>query len=220
MEWAQPLIEAYSRFFHEAVDPLHKLTWQTGVFLLGVFALIALIGVWIAKATWWFAKPTFKGVRIRGGSHTYKDHLRLSRRDYLKFHKRDGEANLKAAAVKRDLEKDAGRYYVVTIVESGHRTQIVRREMHLQVTSRRWAVPEGEVQLDDLALNTVRFGNHSEKDDDEGAPIDGTYDVYIRPVRWFDLRHWLTHPNREVRIVIWVTLISIAVPLLKDLLLG
>jgi len=42
--------------------------------------------------------------------------------------------------------------------------------------------------------------------------------VFVRPVQWYDVRHWLQHPNREIRIVIWVTIITTTLPVLFDLL--
>jgi hypothetical protein len=44
------------------------------------------------------------------------------------------------------------------------------------------------------------------------------YNVYIRPVLWYHVRHWLTHPNREIRIVVWVTSITTSAPLLIEII--
>jgi hypothetical protein len=92
--------------------------------------------------------------------------------------------------------------------------------MKLQFASGRYSVQDGAVQFDEESLNAIRVGNSSDADDEAGADIVGTYDVFIRRVQWYDVRHWLTHPNREIRIVIWVTIITTLLPMLKDVLFG
>jgi len=69
-------------------------------------------------------------------------------------------------------------------------------------------------------LTEIRLNNGFEEDDNPESEIVGQYDVYIRKVRWYDIRHWLLHPNREIRIVIWVTLITTTLPVLLDILFG
>lgn len=93
--------------------------------------------------------------------------------------------------------------------------------MHLQFVSKgHGAVDNEKIQLSTDDLTTVRLKNgHPDDDDDlnsEGRPnpVSGRYDVYIRPVRWYDVRHWLLHPNREIRIVVWVTIITTMFPML------
>ncbi|MDP1555040.1 MAG: hypothetical protein Q8L84_06235, partial [Hyphomonas sp.] len=30
--------------------------------------------------------------------------------------------------------------------------------------------------------------------------VDGTFDLFVRAVRWWDVRHWIFHPDREIRV--------------------
>ncbi len=127
--------------------------------------------------------------------------------------------------MRKLVQKDASKYYLVTIVEKGRPIALVYREMRLQVPRRNGRVQPNTLQLDADSLSLVRLGNSQPDDDDvtqSPAPefLNGTYNVYVRPVRWYDIRHWLLHPNREVRIVVWVTLITTTVPVLLDLLFG
>ncbi len=212
--------ELWAEYLFKAVTPLHALTWQTGSLLLIILLSAMLIAYWITTATWLFSKPALKGVKVKSGPHTYKDHLRVSTATYMRFHGRDPQIGIGSDVVKRDVARDASRYYVVTVVESGRRSPILVREMHLQFASRRYAVAEGAVQFDSEALNEIRLGNTSQDDDEGGSDVAGTYDVYIRRVRWYDVRHWLTHPNREIRIVLWVTIITTVLPFFFDALFG
>lgn len=211
---------AWQAYLNEAVGPLHKLTWQTGSLFLIILLAAALLAYWIARATWVFSKPALVGVKVRGGPHTYVDFLRLNSAAFKKFHRRDPQIANSSEIVKKDLAADSNKFYVVTVVESGKRIPIFTKEMHLQFAGKKYSVPDGMVQFDSESLNAIRLGNTADDDDENGAEIAGQYDVYIRPVRWYDLRHWLTHPNREIRIVLWVTIITTLLPILIDILFG
>lgn len=210
----------WTEYIQAATDPLHRLSWQTWSLLLIVVLSAAIVALGLARASWRFSRPSLKGVHIKGGPHTYVDHLRVNVRDYMRFHRRDPTLQVSSDIVARDVAKDAGRYYVVTVVESGKFSPILSKEMRLQFASRRYAVGENVVQFDSDALTEIRLGNTSDEDDEAGADIAGTYDIYIRKVRWYDVRHWLNHPNREIRIVVWVTLITTTLPTVLDFLFG
>ncbi len=217
-KWLEVGRNAWDEYLCLALDPLHSMGWQTGSLFLILLLSALLIAYWIARATWIFQKPKLSGVKIKGGPHTYKDFLRLHSKTYMALHKRDVQGSAQSDIVKQDLAKDASRYYVVTVVESGKPLPLVTREMHLQFASKRYSVPEGHVQFDGEVLNEIRLNNASQDDDEGGTEIEGTYDIYIRRVQWYDVRHWLTHPNREIRIVLWVTIISTFLPFLIDFL--
>jgi hypothetical protein len=210
-------------YWRDAVGPLHGLTWQTGSLLVMIVLATALIATWVLSISWiwpWTRKAVSAGV-IKHTAHTYKDHLRLSAADYLRFHGLKPDASLATPAVAARRTRDLDRYYVVTIVEKDKRKVVVYRELKLQCPmGGRWRTEQGQIQLDETLLTQVRFENGNVEDDDPEAPINGRYDIYVRPVRWYDVRHWLLHPNREIRIVIWVTLITTTLPVLLDVLFG
>lgn len=210
-------------FWRTAVGPLHKLTWQTGVLFVGIMATAALVSYWLLRYSWRFArKPTLAGVSIRPAAHTYADHIRISLSDYLLIHGLDQTLKQNAPAVQTKIKSDVTNYYVVTLVETSKRREVFTRELRLNLPNgNRWKPQANQLQLDQTLLTHVRYNNGLEEDDAPDAEqIAGTYDVYIRSVRWWDVRHWLTHPNREIRIVIWVTLITTTLPTILDLLFG
>lgn len=210
-------------FWTAAVDPLHKLSWQTGVLFAGIVAAAALLSYWVLRYSWRFARqPTIAGVVIRPAAHTYADHIRVGLADYLAIHGLDPSLKQSAQAVQAKLKADVANYYVITLVETSKRREVFTRELRLNLPNgNRWKPQAKQLQLDETLLTHVRFNNGLEEDDSPDAErIAGTYDVYIRRVRWWDIRHWLTHPNREIRIVIWVTLITTTLPTVIDLLFG
>ncbi|MEQ1812398.1 MAG: hypothetical protein ABL889_20890 [Terricaulis sp.] len=209
--------------WHKAIDPLHGLTWQTGALFLLLILSAALIATWLLSIAWvWpWNRPLIAGASIRPSAHTYKDHLRLSTVDYLRFHELKAGASFNEQAVVSTRAKDLDRYYVVTVVEKDKRKVVVYRELKLQCPmAGRYQTQQDEIQFDESLLTQVRFENGNIEDDEPDTPVAGRYNVYVRRVRWYDVRHWLTHPNREIRIVIWVTIITTTLPVLLDLLFG
>ena len=191
--WLDDAQRAWGAYYRAAVDPLHGLTWQTGSLFLTVLLSAALIALWIARASWRFSKPTYSAIRIRRAPHTYKDHVRVSPRAYMNFHGRSAQTSVTSDVVKSDRAKDASRYYVVTVVEDGALLPLVSKEMHLHFAMGKYTVPEGFAQFDDSALSDIRLNNSSADDDELGTEIAGSYNIYIRKVRWWDVRHWLAH---------------------------
>jgi hypothetical protein len=83
----------------------------------------------------------------------------------------------------------------------------------------RWKNQPGVIQLDTSGATEVRNMNGYEEDGDLNSGVSvREYNVYIRPVLWYHVRHWLTHPNREIRIVVWVTSITTSAPLLIEII--
>ncbi len=201
-----------------AVDPLHRLTWQTFVLLGSIVLVAAGFASLLMRYSWVWSAPTIKGAKIKNAAHMYQSHLRMSPEDYLALKKL--KLNFESDQAKAFVNRDAANYYLVTIVEQGKPKALVYQELRLQMPTRKGRAAKGFIQLDDSSLTAVRLGNVSEDDDESGTEIKGTYDVYVRRVRWFDLRHWFLHPNREIRIVVWVTLITTTLPVLLDLLFG
>lgn len=216
---------AAQSYWQRAVGPLHNLSWETFSLFAILLLSAALVATMLIRYSWLWSKPVLRDATIKFGSHLYADNLRINPDDYLEYHKFSKTLSFDSDAVRKLIQKDASKYYLVTIVEKGRPVALVYREMRLQVPRRAGRVQPNSLQLDADSLSLVRLGNSQPDDDDatqSPAPefLNGTYNVYVRPVRWFDVRHWLLHPNREVRIVVWVTLITTTVPVLLDLLFG
>ena len=208
-------------YWCEAVEPLRNLGWETATLLLMLLLLAALIATWLLSISWiWpWNRPLIAGAQIKSGAHTYKDHLRLSTADYLRFHRLKEGASMNDKAVINARTRDLDRYYVVTIVEKDKRKVVVYRELRLQSPiGGRYQTQPDEIQLDEALLTHVRFENGNVEDDEPGTEVAGRYQVYVRRVRWYDVRHWLQHPNREIRIIIWVTIITTTVPALLQMI--
>jgi hypothetical protein len=206
-------------YWTDAVEPLRQLTWQTLTLLAMVVLLTLLITTLLLHYSWVFAKPTISGVSILKDEHSYAGHIRLGVEDHLAFHR---IVTLPMSELAKEARsQDQSTYYVVSVVQAKPRRELVYREMRLQAPPVGKArLPRGQIQLDARDLAEVRKRNSFAGDDDPEAPIEGTYNVYIRPVRWYDLRHWLMHPNREIRILIWVTIITTTVPTLIQVVFG
>lgn len=196
---------------------IRNLNWQAAIVLLSIGLMAALLATWILRVSWRFRKPTLEKRMIKPNAHLYTDHLRISKVDAALLLETD--PNQPGPIIADRMANERKSHFVVTIVEATSQRVCVYREMHLQYVQRRGAVDTGKIQLAADDLTAVRRKNGYTDDDDESGPegivlVNGTYDVYIRPVRWFDVRHWLLHPNREIRIVVWVTLITTLFPML------
>ncbi|MEQ1812396.1 MAG: hypothetical protein ABL889_20880 [Terricaulis sp.] len=212
------LRDAGDGYWHRAVDPLHALGWETFWLFVAIILLVSLIATVLLRYSWVWSAPTIANARIKSAAHMYQNNLRVSPEDYLALHKVNSKLSFESEQVKSLLRKDSSRYYVITVVENGKAKALIYRELLLQIATRRGRAAPGLVQLDQQLLTDVRLGNGYEEDDAENTEIIGTYDIYIRRVRWYDVRHWLLHPNREIRIVVWVTLITTTLPVLLDVL--
>lgn len=198
---------------------MHALTWQTAALFLIFALLLALAVTWILRASWRFGRPTFEDKRIKGHHHQFRDNLRVSANSYMHFHNR-GEAGIRSEVVRNDIARDSNRYYVVTVVDREKRKAVLYRELRLQPGQSRGALETDLVQFDQEVLTNVRLANGYDDDDEPGINISGRYDIYVRKVQWYDIRHWLLHPNREIRIAVWVTLITTFTPTFIDILFG
>jgi len=222
MQLEQTLADA-STFFREqwteAVGPLHQLTWQTFALFVLIFFIVAAIASALLHYSWVLSKPVLRDARIEKDPHPYASHLRMNVSDHLRFHR---VVTTPMSELAREVRaEDQTKYYVVSIVQRKPVRELVYREMRLQAPPSGQAyTKEGMIQLDARDLADIRRGNSHEGDNAAGADIEGLYDVYIRPVRWYDIRHWLMHPNREVRILLWVTLITTIGPTLIQVLFG
>ena len=210
-------VAIYGSVWQAGLSQIRNLNWQAAVVLLSILVLAALLATWVLRIFWRFRKPTLVAREIKPNAHLYTDHLRISKADAALLLETDPS---QAGAIIADrMANEKKGHFVITIVESTSRRVCVYRDMHLQYVQRRGAVDAGKIQLAADDLTSVRRRNGYTDDDDESGPeamvlVNGTYDVFIRPVHWYDVRHWLLHPNREIRIVVWVTLITTLFPML------
>ena len=109
-------------------------------------------------------------------------------------------------AAKRLNEKYGDRYFVVQFRERGKRK--FSRELKIQA----WhiSLAENEFRLDPETLDTLKGASDSQLDDELGDNFgaDGTFDIFFRKVRWWDIRHWLNHPAREIRYALYVAIFA------------
>ncbi len=220
-------------FWEAGTEPLRHLTIQTGVLIALFVLLLWLIALFIRSATWRFGKPVARGLQVVTTFHTNNGTVALSPEEYIRaFAKKNAQSLLEAnptqtARMRWGAEKHKkvhNDYFVVTLVECSPEsprwlgTPVLTRE--LRVWRKSNPPKEGYIQLDGPSLRDVRDHNNSSVDDIDGTEVDGQYDLYLRKVSVLDIRHWLVHPNREVRIALWVTIISMIVPVLFDALFG
>lgn len=102
------------------------------------------------------------------------------------------------AATEKLNERFAKRYFIVEFREAGRR--IYRGEARLVPVWQR--TQPNEIRLDPETMAALKKGSASVLDDDtdNSVGVDGIFDLFARPIRWWDIRHWIFHPDREVRI--------------------
>ena len=108
-------------------------------------------------------------------------------------------------ALARSLnEKYEDKYFIVEFREQEAR--MFRTELRLRATS--WNFPKEQFRTDPFTLGRIKKESVSLDDDDTSDNVGaiGDFQIYIRRVRVWDIRHWLNHPNREQRLAIRVAL--------------
>lgn len=223
-------LEEGQAFWRDGTEPLRHLTFQTGLLLVFAVLLAWLIARIVRSSTWRFTKPKVRGLTVMTTFHTNDGSVALSLEDYIRAFANDPEKMLaehptQTKRMKWGADRDKrehSQYFVVTLVQcdpGSNRllgTPVLSREVRVWRKSN--PPKDGFLQLDADALREVRARNNSSLDDLDGTEVGGVYDLYMRRVRWYDVRHWLVHPNREIRIALWVTIISMVVPPILDAL--
>ncbi|CAN0255839.1 unnamed protein product, partial [Chrysoparadoxa australica] len=105
------------------------------------------------------------------------------------------------AAAKKLNEKYGDKFFVVSFYESGKR--LFTREVKIRAWYRK--LQDAEFQLDPVTLDLLKAGSASKEDDELGDSYgaDGIFHIYFRPVKIWDIRHWLNHPSRENRLALY-----------------
>lgn len=133
--------------------------------------------------------------------------LRLNPHAMAKALKEPGyEALSKTDAAAKLNRKYGHRYFVVQFREGGRK--LFSKEMKVVAWWRN--LSEVEFQLDPETLTQLKTGSASKEDDELGDSYgaDGAFDIFFRKVRWWDLRHWLNHPAREIRYALYVAIFA------------
>ena len=120
------------------------------------------------------------------------------------------------------------QHFVITITHTEHdkprskhrQFVVLYRELRLWAPQGKSEVSNGLVKMDEDCLKELRVRNEYPYDEKEGSEFWGQYNIYVRMARWYDIRHWVLHPNREIRIAVWVTLITTLLPPMIDQLFG
>jgi hypothetical protein len=223
------------RFIDHGIEPLRALNFSTYTIFLAVLITGGLVTTWTLRKNWLLRKPSLVARAVFNRAHSNPGTIGLSFDDFVRVCGKD-PANREAfptETAKRiwcvsEMRRLKKKHFVVTIThtEADKPTNKLRqfvvlyRELQLWTPQGASAVASGSIKLDEDCLKELRLRNTYPNDDGDDLPVMGQYNVYIRPTRWFDVRHWLLHPNREVRIAVWVTMITTGLPPILDQLFG
>lgn len=168
----------------------------------------------IAGAKW---KQALGTKSHENGAVNYPDTLMINShrmRDMFEVGGLDG-LNLKDTA-KRLNSRFEDDYFLVEFRENGGR--LFRKE--LKVRAGWMKLNYFEFRLDPDTLKTLKAKSDSDEDDDtdgkQGAI--GEFDIFARGIKPWDFRHWLHHPNREIRIGLWVAMFAATLEFGPDLI--
>lgn len=211
--------EAWQFYVNAALSPLMRLTWWTLSFVVGLVVLVTLV-LQLVRSVVRPPKDTIPSAKVRTAGHKYAGYVRLSPEDYLTFHRLPSDTLTTSQKWHTLQKRDSDQYYVATIRDE-RRKAVIRKEVKLQTPPRAGRVKPGEFQLDEELIAVLQAsGSDVETSEENKVQLLGPFGLHLRKVRWYDVRHWLTHPNREIRIAIWVTILTTGLPMLKDLLFG
>lgn len=211
---------ALQAYLSEALAPFRMMGWPSASLVLMTLLFTLLLITWTRRVSWRALAPANGSVvGIKRRPHSNGRMLGVPLETYFSHLGRPvPDVGILDDVVNR---KDKNQYYVcwVTEVVGGRENVVLYEELRLWPKIGRHQL-HGQIQLDPHTLTKLRMANESPDDDDEEDAVQGRYNLRIRKVRWYDIRHWLLHPNREIRIVIWVTLITTGVPMFKDVVFG
>lgn len=137
----------------------------------------------------------------------------------LRMRKMLGEKRLKGLGTKALTDKLNEEYqdvYFLVIFKEAGRT-VLKRELRIAPL---WVkTGEDELRADPETMRLLKKGSISPLDDDTDntTGVDGVFDVFVRPIRWWDIRHWIFHPNREVKIGVRVAIFITALEYSSDI---
>lgn len=103
-------------------------------------------------------------------------------------------------------ERLEGKYFLVQFWEG--KEEMFRKELKIRAG---WKTMDHAIfRTDPDTLRLLKTKSKSDDDDDTEPNIGaiGQFNIFFRPITNWDARHWLNHPNREIRIGIWVALFA------------
>lgn len=118
-----------------------------------------------------------------------------------------------AAGVLNERLKD--KYFLVQFREGGK--ELFRKELKIRAG---WMTLGPQLfRTDPETLKILKSKSVSDEDDEteDNQGAIGEFDIFFRPIANWDIRHWLNHPSREVRIGIWVAMFATALEFGPDL---
>lgn len=200
---------------------------ETTIFQIQVWHLFVAVTVFAAVTTgvWLFRRPNrldkhhklLEATTPYGASPEVRT-LRLHPHDFATaLGERGYDEVISTRKVAAGLnEKYSERYFVVQIRESGRK--LLSKELKIVAWAHR--LDRSEFQLDPDTLALLKRGSASKLDDDldDKFGADGSFDIFFRKVRWWDLRHWLNHPAREIRYALYVAIFAAALEYSGDII--
>lgn len=158
-----------------------------------------------------------RGLTAPHKAHTDKNKLKLhpnTLKELLDLKDKTNETPTVLAAWFN--KKYAKAYFVAEFKERGK--TIARREVRLEAL---WQhTREGEVRVDPETMVALKVGSASTRDDDTDMShgVDAVFDIFVHRVRWWYLRHWFFHPERETRLAVRVTAFLTTIEVLPNVL--
>lgn len=175
--------------------------------VFAVFVVVSIIAKFIRDINRLDRMFQLDQVRSSGGSIHYDETLVINAHRMGKLLEENGlnELGLRATATMLN-QKYGSKYFMVEFRESG--SLLFRKELKLRAGW--YNYPDNEIRTDAKTLERLKSESMSREDDDtdrsEGAI--GKFDLFLRPVRPLDIRHWLYHPKREIRLAIWIAIFA------------
>lgn len=181
--------------------------------------------IFVTMGVWLFRRPNrldrhFKLHQSKTpyGASPERRTLRLHPHDFAKALGENGYDAIeqKTIVAEKLNEKYSARYFVVRFHEGGQ----TLFSQELKIIAWPYRLNPNEFQLDPATLSRLKTGSVSKLDDELDAKYgaDGTFDIFFRKVRWWDLRHWLNHPAREIRYALYVAIFAAALEYSGDII--
>jgi len=150
------------------------------------------------------------------GSLNYHKTLQIHAHEMAQLLGEDALSNVAPMQAAQGLnEKYDKTYFVVEFRERGSklfRTELKLRAGYVGMQAHQFRPdPHTYGRLVEKSNNTANDGAGNNTGD------LGPLDVFLRRVRPWDIRHWINHPNREIRLAIWVAMFAFALEYSPDL---
>ncbi|MDJ0922848.1 MAG: hypothetical protein QNI84_17100 [Henriciella sp.] len=185
--------------------------------IFGIFLIVSLIAYFIRRYNRLDRHHGLIEMTAPYGAAPVARTIRMNPHAFAKAIGEKGYDTLtRTEAAKKLNERYGERYFVCRFIENG--STLFRRELKIQA----WHImlKETEFRLDPETLDMLKKGSASKDDDelDDTYGAEGSFDIFFRKVRWWDLRHWLNHPAREIRYALYVAIFAATLEYSGDLI--